>query len=105
MIVKDPESEFKKAIADLDIPCVADVIGYDRLRREYREFKDKRQLARDYDFFLADIRVYKMLPDVLGKEFYAKKAFPCPIKMHGFDSPEELQKQLNHAVEECVYYT
>jgi len=41
-IVKDPESEFKKIIADLDIPCVADVIGFDRLRREYREFKDKR---------------------------------------------------------------
>ena len=61
------------------------MIGFDRLRREYREFKDKRQLVRDYDFFLADIRIYKMLPEVLGKEFYSKKAFPCPIKMAYFE--------------------
>jgi len=90
--VKDPEEEMKKEIADLNIPCVADVIGYDRLRREYRQFKDKRQLIRDYDFFLADIRVYKMLPDCLGKEFYAKKVFPSPIKLHGFDSPKKLEE-------------
>ena len=87
----------------MNVPCIAEVIGFDRLRREYREFKDKRQLLRDFDFFLADIRVYKMLPECLGKEFYAKKAFPCPVKMHGFDSPKDLEKQLNQAAA-CTYY-
>ena len=76
----------KKEIEDLKIPCIAEVIGFDRLRRDFRQFKDKRQLIRDFDVFLADIRVYKMLPDCLGKEFYNKKAFPAPIKMHGFSS-------------------
>jgi hypothetical protein len=42
LIVKDPESEFKRAIENLNIPCIAEVIGFDRLRREYRDFKDKR---------------------------------------------------------------
>ena len=38
-----------------------------------------------------------MLPECLGKEFYSKKKYPCPIKLHGFESPEALQKQLNRA--------
>ena len=72
------------------------MIGFDRLRREYKQFKDKRQLTRDFDVFLSDIRVYKMLPDCLGKEFYQKKLFPAPIKIHGFES-KDLEKQLNQA--------
>jgi len=76
----------------LNIPCVAEVIGFDRLKRDFHQFKDKRQLTRDYDLFLADIRIYKMLPDMLGKEFYQKKAYPCPIKVHGFKSGKDLEK-------------
>ena len=73
IFVKDPESEFRKQIANLDLPCIAEVIGFDRLKRDFRQFKDKRQLLKDYDLFLADIRIYKMLPELLGKEFYSKK--------------------------------
>lgn len=91
VFVKDPESDFRKQIEDLKIPCIAEVIGFDRLKRDFRQFKDKRVLLKDYDLFLADIRIYKMLPEMLGKEFYAKKAFPCPIKVHGFDSSKELE--------------
>jgi len=84
-------------ISKLDIPCIAEVIGFDRLKRDFHQFKDKRQLCRDYDLFLADIRIYKMLPDMLGKEFYSKKAYPCPIKLHGFDSAAGLESKLNEA--------
>jgi ribosome biogenesis protein UTP30 len=38
-----------------------------------------------------------MLPECLGKEFYAKKKYPCPLKLHGFTDPKDLQKQLNNA--------
>lgn len=103
VIVKDPESAFRKQIEDLDIPCIAEVIGFDRLRRDFRQFKDKRQLLKDYDLFLADIRIYKMLPEMLGKEFYAKKAFPCPIKLHGLGNDENLKTALNQAAE-CAYF-
>lgn len=91
VIVKDPESAFREEISSLNIPCIAEVIGFDRLKRDFKQYKDKRQLFKDYDLFLADIRIYKMLPELLGKEFYSKKAFPCPIKLHGFDKPEHLQ--------------
>jgi len=75
----------------LDIPQIAKVIGYDKLKRKFKAFKDKRTLLKEYDGFLADIRVYKLLPECLGKEFYDRKKFPCPIKLHGFSSPKLLQ--------------
>jgi hypothetical protein len=52
---------------------------------------------KEYDVFLADLRIYKMLPDCLGREFYRDKKFPCPLKMHGFASDKELETQLNTA--------
>lgn len=68
--MKDPARAFKDQIEDLDLPCIAKVIGFDKLKRNFKQYKDKRLLVKDYDAFLADLRVYKMLPEVLGKEFY-----------------------------------
>ena len=79
------------------MPCIAKVLGYDKLKREFKQYKDKRSLLKEYDLFLADLRVYKMLPECLGKEFYAHKKFPCPIKVHGF-AGKELEAQLNKSV-------
>ena len=52
---------------------------------------------------MADLRVYKILPEALGKEFYAKKKYPCPLKLHGFTDPKELQKQLNKAAKATYF--
>lgn len=38
-----------------------------------------------------------MLPESLGREFYDKKKYPCPIKLHGYKTPKDLQKTLNKA--------
>lgn len=102
IIVKDPEEYFRDQIQDMKIPCIAEVIGFDRLKRDFHQYKDKRQLSKDYDLFLADIRIYKMLPVLLGKEFYAKKSYPCPIKVHGLEK-KELESQLNKAASDSYY--
>ena len=91
IFVKDPQRAFKDEIQDLEIPQIAKVIGYDKLKRNFRQFKDRRTLLKEYDGFLADLRIYQMLPECLGKEFYDKKKFPCPIKLHGFETPKQLQ--------------
>ena len=52
---------------------------------------------KDYDAFLADLRVYKMLPELMGKEFYQRKKYPCPVKLHGFEDAKALESQLNAA--------
>ena len=90
--MKDPAREFKDQIMDLKIPCIAKGIGYDKLKRNFKQYKDKRALLKEYDGFLADLRVYKMLPELMGKEFYNRKKYPCPIKIHGFDKPSELEE-------------
>ena len=38
-----------------------------------------------------------MLPELLGKEFYARKKYPCPVKLHGFENAKGLEDQLNQA--------
>lgn len=92
----------KKVLASLKVPTIAKVIGYSKLKKEFKQFKYKRDLLKEYDLFLADLRVYKMLPECLGKSFYDKKKFPCPIKVHGFE-PKELQKQLNKAAKATYF--
>ena len=42
VIVKDPARAFKDEIQDLDIPCIAKVIGFDKLKRNFKQYKDKR---------------------------------------------------------------
>ena len=96
IFVKDPARAFKDQIQDMDLPCVAKVIGFDKLKRNFHQFKDKRTLHKEYDTFLSDLRVYKMLPEQLGKEFYANKKYPVPIKVHDLDK-KELKEQLNVA--------
>jgi len=81
----------------MDVPCIAKVIGFDKLKRNYKQFKDKRALIKEFDLFVADLRVYKMLPECLGREFYSTKKFPCPLKLHGFANDQDLEKQLNSA--------
>ena len=88
IFVKDPARAFKDQIQDLKIPCIAKVIGFDKLKRNFKQYKDKRILVKDYDAFLSDLRIYKMLPEVLGKEFYQQKMYPAPIKVHDFSNEE-----------------
>ncbi len=64
------------------------------MKRNFKQYKDKRLLVKDYDAFLSDLRIYKMLPEVLGKEFYQQKKYPAPIKVHDFE-PKALEAQLN----------
>jgi len=103
VIVKDPEADFRSQIENMDLPCIAEVIGFDRLKRDFKQFADKRQLLKDYDLFLADIRIYKMLPEMLGKAFYDKKAYPCPIKLHGLGSDAKLAEALNSAAADAYF--
>jgi hypothetical protein len=94
MIVKDPARDFKDQIQDMDLPCIAKVMGFEKVRKEFKQFKDKRALIKEYDMFAADLRVYKMLPAVLGREFYKGKQFPVPLKIHDMEG-KALENQLN----------
>ena len=43
------------------------VIGYTKLRKNYHEYQQKRELVKAYDAFFTDDRILPMLPSLLGK--------------------------------------
>ena len=85
----------------MDLPCVAKVLSYKKLMKDFSQFKDKRELFNEYDLFFADSRVYKMLPKCLGKLFYSRKKFPFPLKLHGGE-PSKVERRIREAFE-CSY--
>lgn len=70
------------------------VIKLDKLRTQYKEFKDRRQLLSQFDLFLADDRILPMLTKALGKTFLKAKKQPVPIKLERRSS---LAKQIARA--------
>ena len=49
------------------------IIPITKLKTNFKSFEAKRQLSASYDLFLADRRLYQMLPRLLGKKFFEKK--------------------------------
>lgn len=72
MIVKDPPEIFKKKIEDLEIPTIAEVIGFTELNN-YPTYKDKRELFFSYDLFFVDYRIYNLIKKQTGQIFYQRK--------------------------------
>ena len=42
LIVKDPAKAFKASLVGLKLPRLAKVIGFSKLKKQYKQFKDKR---------------------------------------------------------------
>jgi len=100
VLVKDPQRKFKDLVQDLEIPCLAKVLGYEKLMKNFKEYKDRRQLTQEFDLFFCDKRIYPMLPKVTGSFFYKKKKFPYPVTIS--EDGAEIQKTLEDALK-CSY--
>ena len=83
LIVKDPQRAMKEKIDALDLSDLplSKICGVSKLGKNYTQYKDRRELLRQYDLFLADIRVFNLLPDRLGKYFYEKKRIPALLSL------------------------
>ena len=58
------------------------VLGVDKLKKRYKAFEQKRALLAEYDVFLVDDRVIKIVAEFLGKVFYKSKSKrPIPIRL------------------------
>ena len=44
-------------MADLNVPCLAKVIGYDKLKRNYKQYKDKKELFQDFAVVVDDLAI------------------------------------------------
>ncbi|EEB06375.1 U3 snoRNP-associated protein Cic1/Utp30 family protein [Schizosaccharomyces japonicus yFS275] len=83
LLVKDPQRKFKDLVTEAGLSkVVTRVIGISKLKAKWKSFEQKRQLRDQYDLFLADERIYAMLPHTLGTTFYKKKKLPIPVDVH-----------------------
>lgn len=83
LITKDPVKPFKEYVEENPIPGLTKVIGFTQLKRNYNQYKTKRELLVSYDLFLADDRILPLLPPVLGKSFFERKKQPYPVVIKG----------------------
>lgn len=82
LIVKDDAlEEIKAGIIEEKVGGFTKVMGVSKLKKQYREFKDKRELVSKYDAFFCDDRVVTMMPQLCGKVFFSKKKEPMPVRL------------------------
>eukprot|EP00553_Chaetoceros_curvisetus_P007194 CAMPEP_0204613984 /NCGR_PEP_ID=MMETSP0717-20131115/1855_1 /ASSEMBLY_ACC=CAM_ASM_000666 /TAXON_ID=230516 /ORGANISM="Chaetoceros curvisetus" /LENGTH=406 /DNA_ID=CAMNT_0051626567 /DNA_START=64 /DNA_END=1284 /DNA_ORIENTATION=+ len=101
LIVKDEAKERVKEIIEKFpeyMSTIKKVLTLTSLRKKFSQYKDRRELLKRYDIFLADDRILPMLGKALGKNFFQEKKQPVPIKL-------TRQEALPYAVKKCLRST
>jgi len=89
LLTTDPQREYKNIIAHPAFPAeirpfIKRVIGLSKLKKKFKSFESRRQLASEHTHFLADERIVTYLPNILGKTFYKTTAKrPVPVRLTG----------------------
>lgn len=87
IFTKDPQRAYKDLVASDAFPTalrakVQRVLGVEKLKKRYKAFEQKRALLAEYDVFMVDDRVIKIVAEFLGKVFYKSKSKrPIPIRL------------------------
>ncbi|KAJ8608195.1 hypothetical protein MRB53_039793 [Persea americana] len=90
LFVKDPQRTYKDMVEQAGLSStVTRVVGISKLKDKHKSFESKRALRDAHDFFLADDRVVQLLPQLLGKTFYASRKIPAPIEVP--KNPEKVE--------------
>jgi ribosome biogenesis protein UTP30 len=84
LLVKDESKVWVKELIEQlpeHLSQIKKVLTLTSLRKKYTQYKDRRELCKRYDLFLADDRILPMLGKALGKNFFQEKKQPIPIKL------------------------
>lgn len=98
MVTKDPVDLYRKTLTEKGCPTEEifnDFISYGKVKSILRNLKKMVQLYKENDIVVADHRVHKRLPEVMGSQFYQKnRKVPLMIQVAKPDPFVELTK--NH---------
>lgn len=85
LITKDPSNDYRQELTKKDNPTEDTFNQIISLKRLKTIAKDPKKLFKDfkqYDIIIADHRIHKFLPNILGAPFYVKnKKLPFMIQM------------------------
>ncbi|XP_072229764.1 ribosomal L1 domain-containing protein 1 [Leuresthes tenuis] len=72
---------YKKLLEERGVKNISEIIPYKVLKTEYKPFEAKRRLLGNFDLFLSDDRVRRLLPSHIGKHFYERKKEPLSVNL------------------------
>lgn len=82
---------WKNLVKSAAIPEVKKVIDVQKLKREYKQYEQKRELSKSYDLFLCDKSIIEMMPRELGKSFENSRKKPIPVAIEKKNPAEDIQ--------------
>ncbi|XP_057310960.1 ribosomal L1 domain-containing protein 1-like isoform X2 [Hydractinia symbiolongicarpus] len=95
LISKEPGKVMREKLAEKNVTCIKKAISLTKLRKEYKTYTLKRQLANSYDLFLCDERIYALVVRSFGKEFFKRRKEPVPVRLTYQDWNAEFSKSTN----------
>lgn len=83
-------------------------IRYDKIKKNFKEYKDKRGLLNNYDLFFCDKALVSSLKKSLGTKFFDRKKYPLPVDLSPLKSetqptPQQLQSFFTSLTDKCTY--
>jgi ribosome biogenesis protein UTP30 len=102
LIVKDPQSPWKKKITDKEYP-IEKVISLSKLKKNYAAYEAKRKLCQSYDLFLVDEHTHHRSSLCFGSEFFSRKKYPIPVHLSEPDNVTENLKSIQSALSNTYY--
>eukprot|EP01060_Flectonema_neradi_P017757 TRINITY_DN2459_c3_g1_i1.p1 TRINITY_DN2459_c3_g1~~TRINITY_DN2459_c3_g1_i1.p1 ORF type:complete len:359 (+),score=85.33 TRINITY_DN2459_c3_g1_i1:42-1118(+) len=91
-LTTNPQRTWKDKIAEANSDTLSNikkVIDMNKLRKKFKSYELKRQLATGYHLFVADEAIMNFLPNLLGKAFFSRSKEPITINCKKF--PQSLE--------------
>lgn len=109
LIVRDnliTSNDQLETIQNSNIPSLSKIYTLTQIKTEFKPFEKRRQLAAEYNLFLADDAVINSLPSALGNAFYGRAKAPVSIKVTSTKNKKELSvKTLTNQFEKALSST
>jgi len=86
------------------IPQVKKILSFTKLRKNYSQYKSKRELLNEYDLFLCDAALLPSLPKHLGVKFFQRKKQPIAIKFNNTLSSVSVIKAVKRVLMSTFYH-
>jgi len=83
---------YKKLLEERGVKNITEIIPYKVLKTEYKPFEAKRKLLGNFDMFLSDDRIRRLLPSHIGRHFYDRKKDPLSINLNSKNLNRDIQR-------------
>ncbi|XP_073345546.1 ribosomal L1 domain-containing protein 1 [Pagrus major] len=92
MTAEQTQRFYKKLLEERGVKNISEIIPYKVLKTEYKPYEAKRRLLGNFDMFLSDDRVRRLLPSHLGKHFYERKKEPLSVNLQSKHLARDIER-------------